>query len=158
MKFVTKWSSFITLFAAILVLSSCGGDDPEKSEEEVQLEKLKGTWTMASVQNDGVDRSDEYPGMKITLSGTYVSGGTYDLTSSATDWPSLSPWKASDKWKFNSANVSSIIVRVTDNLDMNYTLGNSDKQLTITFNYSGPGFNNSRTSSVSGSWTFTFTK
>ena len=79
MRFVTKWFSFITLFAAILVLNGCGGGDPEKSEEEVQLDKLRGTWTMTSVENDGVDRSDEYPGMKITLSGSYTEGGTYSL-------------------------------------------------------------------------------
>jgi hypothetical protein len=158
MRFVTKWFSFITLFAAILVLNGCGGGDPEKSEEEVQLDKLRGTWTMVSVENDGVDRTDEYPGMKITLSGSYTEGGTYSLSSQATTWPSLSPWNATDTWKFNSATPSSLIVRVSDQVDMNYTLTNSDGQLRIEFDYSGAGFHNTRTASVSGNWVFTFTK
>ena len=158
MKFVTKWRSLITLFAAVLVLSSCGGDDNEKSEEEVQLDKLRGTWSLSSVQNDGVDRTDEYTNMSITLSGTYTSGGTYNLASVADEWPSISPWKANDTWKFKSGAVGTGIVRVSDLQDMNYTLSNSDNTLTIEFTYGGQGFNNGRTESVGGNWIFTFTR
>jgi hypothetical protein len=158
MKFQTKWRQFLTLFATILVLGACGGDDKEKSEEEVQLDKLRGSWTISSVDNDGLDRTDEYPGMKITLSGTYAEGGTYSLASTATDWPSISPWKKDDSWKFNSAAVSSVIVRLSDTVDLNYTLGNDDSQLTVEFDYSGPGFNNGRVATVGGHWTFTFSR
>ena len=158
MKFVSKWVLFTTLFAAILVLNGCGGDDPEKSEEEVQLDKLRGSWTMTSVDNGGVDRSDEYPGMKISLTGSYTEGGTYGLTSTATEWPSISPWSKDDTWKFNTATPSSIVVRQSDLTDLNYTLSNSDSQLRIEFNYSGDGFHNGRTASVGGNWVFTFKK
>lgn len=158
MKFVTKWRSLITLFAAVLVLSSCGGDDNEKSEEELQLDKLRGTWTLSSVQNDGVDRTDEYPNMSITLSGTYTSGGTYNLASVADEWPSISPWKATDTWKFAPDNVGTIIVRQIDLQAMNYSLSNSDNTLTIEFTYGGQGYNNGRTESVGGNWKFTFTR
>ena len=158
MKFVTKWLSFITLFAAIVALTSCGGGDPEETEEEIQLDKLRGEWTMTSVENDGVDRSDEYVNMVINLTGTYTEGGVYSLSSDADEWPNLSPWHNDDTWKFNTSNVSGIIVRQSDLLDMNYTLSNSDSQLTIEFNYSGPGFNNNRTASVSGNWVFKFSK
>ncbi|MGC3944846.1 MAG: hypothetical protein QM762_10070 [Chryseolinea sp.] len=158
MKFVTKWRSLIALFAAVLVLSSCGGDDNEKSEEEVQLDKLKGTWTMTSVENDGVDRSDEYPNMTMTLNGTYTSGGVYNLASNADEWPSISPWKADDTWKFNADTPTTIIIRQSDLQALNYTLTSSDSQLKIEFNYSGAGFNNGRTSSVGGNWVFTFSK
>jgi len=167
MKFLTKCRSMITLFAAVLVLGSCGSDGNEKSEEEVQLEKLKGTWTMTSVQNDGVDRSDEYPNMTLTLNGAYTENGTYNLASDVddndattqNDWPSVSPWKAIDTWKFNADNASGIIIRQGDLQALNYTLASSDTQLTIDFNYGGPGFNNnSRTTSVNGNWKFTFSK
>lgn len=159
MKFETKWRFFLSLFAVVIVLSSCGGDDPEKSEEELQLDKLRGTWTMSSVENDDVDRTDEYPGMKITLSGTYTENGLYNLSSEATDWPSISPWKASDTWKFSPSNVTGIIVRQNDLLNLDYTLSNNDTQLTIEFDYGGQGYNNGgRTASVGGHWVFTFTK
>jgi hypothetical protein len=160
MKFVSKWVLFTTLFAAILVLNGCGGDDPEKSEEEVQLDKLRGSWTMTSVENDGIDRSEEYPGMKISLSGSYTENGTYGLSSEVTDndWPSVSPWKAIDSWKFDTATPGSIVVRQSDLTDLNYTLSNSDSQLRIEFSYAEDGFNNGRTASVGGNWVFTFTK
>lgn len=158
MKFATKWLSFVTLLALAITLTNCGGDDNEKSEEELQLDKLKGSWTMTSVENDDVDRSDEYPNMQITLGGNFVTGGTYNLTSEADDWPSVSPWNDDDTWKFNPSSISSMIVRQSDLQDMNYTLSNSDQNLRIEFNYSGPGFNNGRTASVSGNWVFTFTK
>ena len=158
MKFQTKWRQFLTLFATILVLGACGGDDKEKSEEEVQLDKLRGTWNMTSVDNDGLARTDEYPDMKVTLAGTFSEGGTYSLSSTASDWPSISPWKKDDSWKFNSASVSTGIVRLSDAVDLSYSLGNNDSQLTIEFDYSGPGFNNGRVASVGGHWIFTFTK
>ena len=157
MKFVTKWLSFITLFAAILVLTSCDKDDPEKSEEEVQLDKLRGTWTLASVVNDGVTRTDEYVDMTISISGTYTEGGAYNMSSQADEWPSLSPWKASDTFRFNTSDINEII-RQSDLQAMDYTLSNSDAQLVIEFDYGGPGFSNGRTASVAGSWVFTFTK
>jgi len=158
MKFVTKWLSFITLFAALVVLNGCGGDDPEKSEEELQLDKLRGSWTITSVVNDDVDRSDEYPGMSLSITGTYKEDGTYAYTSTATPWPSLSPWKANDNWKFNSATPSTMIVRQSDTVDMKYTLSNNDTELRVEFDYGGTGFKNSRTASVGGNWVFTFKK
>lgn len=158
MKFATKWFAFITLFASVLVLGSCDSGGGEKTEEEIQLDKLKGTWTMTSVENDGVDRSDEYVNMVITLGGTYTEGGVYTLSSDADEWPSISPWNDDDTWKFNTSDVENFIVRQSDLNPMKYTLTNSDAQLTIDFEYGGPGFKNSRTSSVTGNWTFTFTK
>lgn len=159
MKFVTKWISFIALAAVILVAGGCNGDDNEKSTEELQLDKLRGTWTLVSAVNDGVDRTDEYPGMTVTISGTYASGGVYNYTSTATNWPSVSPWNATDTWKFKADAVSAIIVRQSDLQDMGYTLSNSDSRLAIEFVYSGSGFNNGgRTSAVGGEWEFTFSK
>jgi len=157
MKFHTKWRQFAALFVIILAAGACGSDD-EKSEEEIQLNKLVGAWTMASVDNDGVDRSDEYPGMKVTLSGNFTEGGKYNMASTASSWPDKSPWLANDTWKFDPAAISSIIVRHDDTLEMTYTLSNSDSNLTIEFDYSGPGYNNGRTASVGGHWIFKFTR
>lgn len=152
------------LFTILLVVVSgafmagCNGDDPSKSQEESQLDKLRGVWNIQSVDNDDVDRTDEYPAMAVTIAGTYTEGGTYTYTSVADEWPSVSPWKAADSWKFKTGSVATNIVRQSDLLDMTYSLSNSDNTLTISFEYSGPGFNNGRTESVSGNWTFVFTK
>ncbi|MEP6736940.1 MAG: hypothetical protein ABJA70_15555 [Chryseolinea sp.] len=152
--------SIVYLLSLSLFFVGCGGDDPTTSEEETQLNKLKSTWTLQSVNNDGNDRTSEYPGMTLTISGTFTSGGTYNYSSTATDWPSVSPWKAIDTWKFKSDAVSSSVVRLIDLIEMNYLLTNSDNTLSLTFDYpdTGTGFNNGRTETVKGKWTFTFSK
>lgn len=158
MKYLSRLLSLFLVVGAGAFIAGCDGDDPSKSEEEVQLDKLRGTWTIQTVDNDDVDRTDEYPDMTLSIAGTYTEGGLYNYTSDATEWPSVSPWKAIDSWKFKSGSVSSIIVRQSDLQEMTYSLSNSDQVLTVTFNYSGTGFNNNRTSSVSGNWSFTFIK
>ena len=159
MNLITRIFSLFLLVSAVVFFSSCGGgDDPEKSEEEIQLDKLKaGTWTLISA-SDGSDRTSEYPGMTLTYAGTFSAGGTYSYSSTATSWPSISPWEDEGTWKFVSGSVSSKFIRLSDDEEMTYTLSNSDKQLSISFNYTGPGFNNGRVESVEGDWVFTFTR
>jgi hypothetical protein len=158
MKHLERILSLLILVSAGLFFANCGGDDPaETSEEETQLNKFKATWTLSSA-NDGTDRTSEYPGMTATFSGNFVAGGTYNYTSSATSWPSVSPWKENGTWKFKSGAISNTIVRLDDALEMGYTFSNGDKTLTIDFTYSGTGFNNGRVNSVDGDWTFVFTR
>src|SRR6187551_3295413 len=110
MKHLERILSLLILVSAGLFFANCGGDDPaEISEEETQLGKFKATWTLSSA-NDGQDRTSEYPGMTTTFSGTFVAGGTYNFASTATSWPSVSPWKANGTWKFKGDAVSNTIV------------------------------------------------
>jgi len=159
MNLITRIFSLLLLVSAVVFFSNCGGgDDPTTSEEEIQLDKLKaGTWTLISA-SDGSDRTSEYPGMTLTYSGSFSAGGTYSYSSTATSWPSISPWEDAGTWKFVSGSVSNKFIRLSDDEEMTYTLSNSDKQLSISFNYTGPGFNNSRVESVEGDWVFTFTR
>lgn len=150
----------IALLVGVTIFSiSCDNDDgPGTTEEETQLEKLKAaSWQLISA-NDGTDRTSEYPGMTLTFSGSFSTAGTYAYTSSATSWPSASPWKQDDSWKFVAGSVSSKLIRLSDDTEMTYALSNSDKQLTLTFDYAGPGFNNARVEEVEGHWIFTFTR
>lgn len=160
MNHLTRILSLLILVSTTVFFTNCGGgDDPEKSEEEVQLDKLKAAqWTILSVTYDGGDKSADYPGMTLTLSGTFSEAGTYNYTSTATTWPSKSPWKKEDTWKFKPGSVGTTITRLSDDQDMTYTLSNSDKQLTISFQYLGEGFINGRVETVEGPWTFVFTR
>lgn len=159
MKYVARLLSLFILVSAGIFYASCdGSEDPQQSQEETQLEKLKGTWNIQSVVNDATTRTDEYPGMTVTFAGTFSEGGTYNYTSDADSWPSVSPWKALDTWKFNAGSVGSILVRQSDLTPITYTLSNSDKTLELRFDYTGPGFNNGRVESVAGEWIFTLTK
>lgn len=156
MNHFSRILAFFLIVSVVLFSVGCdGSDDPEKTEEEIQLDKLKaGEWTLISA-SDGTDRTSEYPGMKLTFGGSFSAGGTYNYTSSATTWPPVSPWEEAGSWKFASGNVSNRIIRLSDEQEMVYTVSNSDKQLAITFTYSGTGFANGR---VDGEWTFTFTR
>jgi hypothetical protein len=161
MKYAARLLTLLILVSAGLFYASCdGGGGDEKSQEELQLDKLIGTWTIQSVVNDGVDRTVDYPNMTVTIAGTFSEGGTYNYISDADSWPDLSPWKANDNWKFKSGNVGTIIVRQADLQDINYQLLNSDKTLNLSFDYpdTAPGFHNSRTESVAGNWIFIFTR
>jgi len=157
MNRVTKLLSLFLIAGIALLYIGCD-DDPKKSEEETQLDKLRGTWNIESVDNDGTSRTDEYPNMTLTISGTFTTAGLYQYTSDADEWPTVSPWKAEDGWKFKTADVARTITRQQDLIEMTYTLSNSDNTLTLDFNYSGAGFHNGRTESVSGDWSFVFTK
>ena len=155
MKHVARLLSLLILVSAGIFYASCdGSDDPQKSTEETQLDKLKGTWNIQSVVNDATTRTDEYPGMTVTIAGAFSENGTYNYTSDADSWPSVSPWKALDTWKFNTSSAGSVIIRQSDNTPITYTLSNSDKTLELKFDYSGPGFNNGRVESVAGEWIF----
>ena len=160
MNHLSRILSLLLLVSAVIFFSNCdGSDDPEKTEEELQLDKFKaGQWTIQSVTNDGTDRTSEYPGMTLSYSGSYSPGGTYNFSSNATSWPTASPWEKTGTWKFVSTSVGSKITRLSDDVEMTYELTNSDKQLKLSFDYAGPGFNNGRVSKVEGEWVFIFTR
>jgi len=160
MNHLSRFFSLVLLVSVAMLSINCGGsDDPEKSEEEIQLDKLKASqWTLLSA-SDGTDRTSEYPGMTLTFAGTFSEGGTYEYSSTATSWPIVSPWDQADSWKFVGGSVGSKIIRLSDDVEMTYLLSNSDKQLSLSFNYAGPGFLNSgRVETVEGDWVFTFTR
>ena len=149
MKFVFKWLAFITLFAAILTLNSCREEDDAKTDEEVQLNKLNGTWTMTNAVNGGIERTNEFVNMKITFGGTYTPGGIYNLATNADDSPSDSPWNTNDTWKFNTSYVRGLINRQSDLRLIQYGFLDSDnKQLLIQYD-AGP---------ADGNWQFFFSR
>ncbi len=165
MKIASRILSLLILVAVASFYSSCKKDDNnKKTEEETQLGKLKAVWTLESA-SDGQDRTVDFTDsngpLKLTLEGTYVEGGTYNYSFTGTR-PEPSPWPASGTWKFGT-NKSTEIIRdpgTASETAMNYQV--TDTNLILTFNVPDgsagwPG-GTSRTRSVSGDWTFTFTK
>lgn len=156
MKQVARLLSLVILVSAGLFYASCdGGGESGKSEEETQLDKLKGNWSLVSA-NDGTDRTD-FVGLKLNITGTYAASGTYNYSFTATSWPSVSPWPASGSWKFKDGKIANTFIRLNDNQEIAYALSSNDTQLVLSFNYQGTGFNN-RVNSVTGNWQFTFQK
>lgn len=157
MKFVARFLSLTILAGAAIFLASCGSDGGEtKSEEETQLEALSKTWTLTSAELDGDVRTADFTNMKLTLSGAFSAGGTYNYSLTGTT-PTPSPWPRSGKWKFGSAVTSQMIrdPNSANELEMNYTLANGTLTISftcVTCDFDGGG----RVSSVEGPWVFVF--
>lgn len=155
MKIYTKIIVFIAALGTLLTYSGCGPDPtPEPPVEEVQLGKLKTTWTVSDVKLDGVSKTTDYTAFKLIIDGT-VGQTSFNYTT--TGRPSLSPWDSGGVWSFGT-DPSTQIIRdpgTADELPISYSV--TDTQLSLTFTYAGNGIAG-RTSNVKGQWVFTFTK
>lgn len=69
----------LVLFTA----SGCNGDDGP-TPEELRLQELTATWSVASVINDGSDVTDQFTGFTLVAS----SDQTYRTTNGGNPWPS----------------------------------------------------------------------
>ncbi|HEX8040339.1 MAG TPA: hypothetical protein VF490_14375 [Chryseosolibacter sp.] len=161
MKILSRIASVLILAAIAGFYTSCKDKEGnKKTEEEIQLGKLKAVWTLESA-NDGQDRTADFSNLKLTLEGNYVEGGTYNYSFTGTR-PEPSPWPVSGTWKFGTNKATDIIrdPGTASETAMNYQV--TDTNLILTFNVPDgsagwPG-GTSRVRSVSGDWTFTFTK
>lgn len=149
---------------SLLTFSNCGGggSNPEPLADQ-QFTKLSKTWKISSVKLGGVDRTAEYQAgipsdlgpMRLTISGTKGNAATYAYSVSGR--PALSPWPKTGTWEFGS-KVDAAIVRdpnsTQDKLTVAYTVDAA--KLTISFNFSGTGYANSRAEVVTGNWIFEF--
>ncbi|HEY9009288.1 hypothetical protein [Ohtaekwangia sp.] len=170
MKHLARLLSLLILVSAGIFFASCGGGGGnDKTEEELQLDKLKGTWTLTeSSVKFGGSTDDRFDGsaLKLTIAGTYSAGGKYTYSLTTSKQVNASPWKGAGNWKFNPAAVSSNIIRLdsefgdgSQDVSITYSLSSDAKTLTMDFTYSGTGYVlGARTESVSGDWTFVFTK
>lgn len=121
------------------------------SIEDFQLGKLSKTWSATSVKLDNVDQTG-YDNFVLTISGT---AGSSTFGYSVTGRPVLGPWLSSGQWKFGASPETQIIrdSNTGDELDMTYSV--TDTQLQITFTFTGDGYSG-RVSNVKGQWVFTF--
>jgi hypothetical protein len=153
---LTRIVSMAIVASALVFFSNCGGDDPKKTAQEVELGKLSKTWNIVSASLDGNNRTAEFTNFKLTISGTFntaTPNGPYNYSVSGSR-PTPSPWDASGTWQF--VNVESGSLLRNDGVPMIYAIS-SNGQLTISdltctsCNYAG-----GRTEQVNGKWTFVF--
>lgn len=166
-KFIERTLSFLVLTGMLIAFTHCGDDSPKKTPEQLQLDKLKKTWTIISNVSggatlDATDRSSDFTGFTITIGGTYNSSnpkGPYTFSVSGTR-PTPSPWPTSGNWFFGGDPESQLIRDENANgtqdgsdLGMTYFIDSTGK-LTITFTCSGCNYPGSRVDLVDGVWTF----
>lgn len=158
MKSLNRILSLIVLAGIVTMCINCKpkNDPTPDTVEKQQINKLLGQWDVTGVQDDNGARTDFMLSV-MTISGTYAQdGGSYPF-SFVGSFPDLSPMpKSGGSFKFGDPATSKLIRN--DDVTMDYALTNSDKNLKISFNYQGTGFNGSRINQVKGNWTFTFTK
>lgn len=161
MKIASRILSLLVIATLTIFYTGCKKDDNnKKTEEETQLTKLKGVWTLQSA-NDGGVRTGDFSSLVLTLGGTYVEGGTYEYSFTGTR-PNPSPWPVSGTWKFGSPKTSQIIrdPNTSSETPMSYTVNATNLEISFSVPDGSTGWTGgtSRTRSVSGDWTFVFTK
>ena len=161
MKIASRILSLLILVAITTLYIACGGkDDDKETEESKQFKKLKAVWTMQSA-GDPSDRTADFsdPALVLTISGNYVEGGTYSYSLTG-ERPPISPWPASGTWKFGNPKSSQIIRDPggVNEIPMTYVVSDTNLEIEFTVPEGSAGWPGGRISSVSGNWTFTFTK
>lgn len=154
MKLLTRTLSLLLVTSLTLFFANCGSDGGEKKPQQVQLDKLSGTWVLGTATLDGSASTQIGSGFTLTIGGTFNSDspdGPY--TYSVTDTETPSPWPASGDWAFSSTSGDGGLIVRDDGTGITYSIG-SDGKLTLSFNYDGAGFPGAKTSQVSGDWLF----
>lgn len=135
----------LAILAFGVVLSSCKKDEPKpKTDEELQLEKLAGTWALPSpspsnsVTVAGNDVTADWATFQVTF-----TDGSYSTSSSAA--PEV--WPASGTWTFATGDVNTL--QRNDGVDISINV--TETSLTMSFTYTAPG---GRIDGVEGDWVF----
>jgi hypothetical protein len=164
MKIFSRILSLLVIASLGLFYAGCGGSSSTgKAAEQTQLESLSKTWTLQSVTLGGVDKSSDFTGVTLILSGTYAAGGTYAYHMKGT-FPNPSPWPNTGTWKFGGKTGTALTTQITrdtgDNLiAMTYTLTGSSLEIKFTLPESAAGWTGgvfARSAQVKGDWVFTF--
>ena len=148
-----KFLTLIAFLAGFTFMIGCGNDDDNgPSEEELQLEKLAGTWSVSSASLDGVDRTADWSLMTLTLttSKSYSTSGSNDEN----------VWPASGTWDFAGTTGAGLFtVNRSDGVTITIgsTLSESNMELSFTYALAAAQME-SRVASIEGDWVFTFTK
>lgn len=148
MKKLTYLFSTLMLLSILTIIGCSKDDDPGLTDEEVQLAALSATWVATSVSDGTNPNRQDYDGFTLTLNS--------DMSYSTAAGPDLLPMPEAGKYAFGT-NVKSNII-IAPSISATYSLSDNAETLTIQFTYTGSGFENTRTESVNGDWTFVFDK
>jgi len=164
MKHLARLLSLIVLVSAGIFFANCGGGGggDEKSEKEVQYNKLEGTWVVTDVTGPGAhDWDADFVDGTINLTvENFSENGPYTYVFTVVE-DVQGPWEDSGEWTFGSNPETDMVRHDSDDTDVNMDYTVTDDQLTISFDYTGTGWaisGSGRTQSVDGDWTFVFEK
>ena len=153
MKLAVKIIFLLGVSCSLMLYSGCSKKHPAPpSITDQQLDLLtKSAWKVTAATKDNVDvKSPDYSSFQLTLSGA-KGQKTIDYTTSGRTGTKY-PWAQSGKFVFDDNSPATTLTR-DDGVIVTYAA--TATQLTMSFDYSGPGFN-ARTDIVTGNWLFTF--
>lgn len=164
MKILRNSALSVLVILTMMTYSGCGPEPPEKTVEELQFEKLEGTWaatngsTVTRIDNDYTQTYKD-AGFALTLSASNTSDQLL-FNYTAANRPFPSPWPGSGKWRFSTASPETLVIRDPDSgagdpIEVTYIV--TETTLELRFLFSGPGYN-SRTKEVDGQWVFILVK
>ncbi len=131
-------------FMVTLLIACKKDDDPQVSKvDEVRQMLTSGTWSLQSLQVDGV-ATDLYSGLSLTFSNTGFTSSNGEPV-----WPTSGTWNFDDETAQSFTRSDDITVAIN-------SITNSSVQLTLSWNRTtlGPG----RTESIKGVHAFLFGK
>lgn len=147
----------IAVLGSIIAFSGCGpkGGNSEPLPDK-QFGLLSKTWKASTVSFGGTDKTSDWTGFTLTISGTKGQASSYAY--SCTGRPKPSVWKDSGSWTFGDCDATTTnddpatqICR-DDGAKITYSIDAAGKNLQLAFNFSGAGY--TRVSNVSGDWVF----
>jgi hypothetical protein len=132
----------VLLVCSIILFASCDKED-NPTVQETQLKKLEAkTWSVQSVQIDGVDHTSLFQGMTLT-----ITKNSFTSTNGGSVWPS------SGTWGFTDEQASAILRNDNTTITIESI---SESQLRLSLNWSETTFGPGRKKSISGSHVFDF--
>jgi hypothetical protein len=156
MKLTSKIIFVLGVCSFLMLYSGCNKKHPAPpSITDQQIDLLgKSVWKVTAVTKDAVDQIADYATFTMTITGTKGATSVKYSTSGGKSGFKY-PWAANGTLTFDTVNPATTLTR-DDTPAVIVTYAATATQLTMSFNYSGPGFTATRSQVVTGQWVFTF--
>ena len=157
MKLVSRILSLLVITGLAAFIVGCdGGDDPKKSDQDVQLSLLNGTWNATeSVTFNGSQPALDHKEFVLKIN---AQPGDEIMSFTVENRPTgPSAWPANGTFSFG-ANVKTDLLRKDSGGDVAISYTVDKNSLVMKFTFTGDAYQAGRTSSITGDWVFEFTK
>jgi hypothetical protein len=144
MKRIITIAFSISVLCLMMVLASCGGNDPQSETDRVKDILKSGPWKVQTVSVDNTDQTTLYKNLTLTF-----TEANYTTTNGANVWP------ASGGWTFTDDTAKTILR--SDGVSMAVGEATTTK-LVLSFDWANTTIGPGRTKSIEGAHVFTFGK
>jgi hypothetical protein len=130
------------LVVSTLFINGCGGDDGESATDRTNRLLKSGLWKLDRLTVDGVDKTNEYPGLTLL-----ISEGIYTSTNGEPVWPISGTWNLLDEETLSRDNGETVHI---DEL--------KETNLILSLDWQTTTYDEGRIASIKGVHIFKFVK